>query len=159
MQDVINDITKFMDKDEINISSFIKNYNEIDIIKLFLYDLDKTNYKFKDFKMAIDSSYIHADGVYYSYCETIYTMTMRLIFNFDNTISLLTIEAKLNKISNIHSDCELNFKHCKKCIKLFIKYLINNFNCLNKYKNFIRTIYYIILDEINCRTTIAFPYV
>jgi hypothetical protein len=157
MQDIINDITKFMDKDEININSFIKNYNEVHIIKAFLFDLDKTNYKFKDFKKAIDSSRIYVDGIYYSYCETIYTQTMRLIFNFTNTITLLTIEAKLNKISNVHSDCELNFRHCRKCIRIFITYLIDNFDNLNKYRKFKRLIYYIILDEINYRTTIAWP--
>jgi hypothetical protein len=157
MQDIINDITKYIDENEININSFIENYNELHITKAFLYDLDKTNYKFQHFKKAIDSYRIYTDGVYYSYCETIYTQTMKLIFNFTNTIVLLKIENKLNKISNVHSDCELNFKHCKKCIKIFVEYLINNFDNLKKYRKFKRSIYYIILDEINCRTTIAWP--
>ncbi len=66
MNVLVNDSVEYLDKKEIDISTFLIKYNEKDIVSTFIYDFDKLNFKYKNFLESVIDD-IDVDGVFYNY--------------------------------------------------------------------------------------------
>ena len=68
MNDITNNILEYLDKKEIDISTFLIKYNEKDIVNSFIRDFDKINFKYKNFLESVIDD-IDVDGVFYNYTK------------------------------------------------------------------------------------------
>ena len=101
MNDITNNILEYLDKKEIDISTFLIKYNEKDIVNSFIRDFDKINFKYKNFLESVIDD-IDVDGVFYNYTKNIFKYSMHLIFNFDNAYGIILVEPKIRRLCNIY---------------------------------------------------------
>ena len=64
MNVLVNDIVEYLDKKEIDISTFLIKYNEKDIANAFIYDFDKLNFKYKNFLESVMPDSLEIDGIF-----------------------------------------------------------------------------------------------
>ena len=69
MNVLVNDIVEYLDKKEIDISTFINKYNEKDIVNTFIYDFDKLNFKYKNFLESVMPDSFEIDGIFFNYTK------------------------------------------------------------------------------------------
>ena len=69
MNDIANNIVEYLDKKEIDISTFLTKYNEKDIANAFIYDFDKLNFKYKNFLESVMPDSFEIDGIFFNYTK------------------------------------------------------------------------------------------
>ena len=85
MQDVINNILKFIDVKELKLSNFIEEYNENDILINFVNDFRNSKIDFNMFYSSINYADLFEQSDLKFYCKRVYSYTLRFIANYDNT--------------------------------------------------------------------------
>ena len=151
MNDITNNILEYLDKKEIDISTFLIKYNEKDIVNSFIRDFDKINFKYKNFLESVIDD-IDVDGVFYNYTKNIFKYSMHLIFNFDNAYGIILVEPKIRRLCNIYINANTNIINVINSIDKIITFIIDT--NLYKYENFKRTIIHIIISTINNNLTV-----
>ena len=152
MNVLVNDIVEYLDKKEIDISTFINKYNEKDIVNTFIYDFDKLNFKYKNFLESVMPDSFEIDGIFFNYTKNIFKYSMHLLFNYDNTYGIIIVEPKIRRLCNIYISGNTNIVNVFNSIDKIITYIIDT--NLYKYENFKRTIIHIIINTINNNLTI-----
>ena len=152
MNDIANNIVEYLDKKEIDISTFLTKYNEKDIANAFIYDFDKLNFKYKNFLESVMPDSFEIDGIFFNYTKNIFKYSMHLLFNYDNTYGIILVEPKIRRLCNIYINGNTNIVNVFNSIDKIITYIIDT--NLYKYENFKRTIIHIIIKTINNNLTI-----
>jgi hypothetical protein len=146
MDDIINNILEY--NVVLTTDNFIKNYNELDIVKSFVH-------KLSTIKVTVQSLMRHIPdnndmgGMFDNYETKIYLSSMKLIIQFDDDDAVKSLEMKIRKLDNIYLDTNVNIINVFTTIEKIIKHCINHNMLLRMYKPFIRTIIYIIICNIN----------
>jgi hypothetical protein len=146
MDDIINNILEY--NVVLTTDNFIKNYNELDIVKSFVH-------KLSTIKVTVQSLMRHIPdngdmgGMFDNYETKIYLSSMKLIIQFDDDEAVKALEMKIRKLDNIYLDTNVNIINTFSTIEKIIKHCINHNMLLRMYKPFIRTIIYIITCNIN----------
>ena len=149
MNDLVGDIVGYLDKNELNINSFINKYSEKDIVDNFLFKFDKLNFKYIEFLNIIDVDSFDTEGVFSNYTKNIYKYSMHLLFNYNNYYAINSVEKKIRKLCNIYIHDGNNIVNCLNSIKAIINYVVNSYSAFNKYANFKITIIHTIINSIN----------
>ena len=84
MQDVINNILKFIDVKELKLNNFIEEYNENDILINFVNDFRNSKIDFNMFYNSINYADLFEQSDLKFYCKRIYSYPLRFIANYDN---------------------------------------------------------------------------
>ena len=147
MNVLVNDIVEYLDKKEIDISTFINKYNEKDIANAFIYDFDKLNFKYKNFLESVMPDSFEIDGIFFNYTKNIFKYSMHLLFNYDNTYGIIIVEPKIRRLCNIYISGNTKIVNVFNSIDKIITYIIDT--NLYKYENFKRTIIHIIINTLN----------
>ena len=148
MNDIANNIVEYLDKKEIDISTFLTKYNEKDIANSFIYDFDKLNFKYKNFLESVMPDSFEIDGIFSNYTKNIFKYSMHLLFNYDNTYGIIVVEPKIRRLCNIYISGNTNIVNVFNSIDKIINYIIDT--NLYKYENFKRTIIQRIINSIPC---------
>ena len=69
MNDITNNTLEYLDKKEIDISTFLTKYNEKDIANAFIYYFDKFNFKYKNFLESVMPDSFEIDGIFFNYTK------------------------------------------------------------------------------------------
>ena len=69
MNVLVNDIVEYLDKKEIDISTFINKYNEKYIVNIFIYDFDKLNFKYKNYLESVMPDSFEIYGIFFNYTK------------------------------------------------------------------------------------------
>ena len=147
MNVLVNDIVEYLDKKEIDISTFINRYNEKDIVNSFIYDFDKLNFKYKPFLESVMPDSFEIDGIFFNYTKNIFKYSVHLLFNYDNTYGIIIVEPKIRRLCNIYISGNTNVVNVFNSIDKIITYIIDT--SLYKYENFKRTIIHIVINTMN----------
>ena len=125
MNDIANNIVEYLDKKEIDISTFLTKYNEKDIANAFIYDFDKLNFKYKNFLESVMPDSFEIDGIFFNYTKNIFKYSMHLLFNYDNTYGIIIVEPKIRRLCNIYISGNTNLVNVFNSIDKSITYIID----------------------------------
>ena len=102
MNDLITNISEYLDKDQINIDTFINKYSEKDIVDNFISKFDKLNFKYSHFLGMMDIDSFDVDGVFSNYTKNIFKYSIHLLYNYDNEYGISLVEKKIRRLCNIY---------------------------------------------------------
>ena len=153
MQDVINNIIKFIDVKELKLNNFIEKYNENDILINFVNDFRNSKIDFNMFYNSINYADLFEQSDLKFYCKRIYSYTLRFIANYDNKNAIQFYEITLRKMNNIYKNSNINVVNVFECIKCLIIYITNNIEKFHKYSKFRKTIICNLIGKLNNNLT------
>jgi hypothetical protein len=149
MNDLVNDIVGYLDKQQLNIDSFIDKYSEKDIVNNFISKFDKLNFKYSHFLNIIDIDSFDVDGVFSNYTKNIFKYSLYLLYNYDNNYGISIVEKKIRRLCNIYINDTNNIINCFNSIKSIINNVIDTNPSFYKYGKFKMTIMHTVINSIN----------